>query len=142
MDKDCPHLIPDEWWKCEDCGADIPQPELPPDYNPNLGDVMAICKLLDQTRKDFDKAIVANTDPKNPKLPRLRMVGGQLMRLEHKTVVRGLVGPTFLKAKTLGYRGTEKRWTEMIFEDIPTFTSETSSPPTSPPTFTPLCGII
>ncbi len=136
MDKDCPHLIPDENWNCEDCGTPIPQPELPPNFEPNLGNVVAICKLLDETRQNFDKVIVANTDPKNPKLPRLRMVGGTLMRLEHKMVIHGLVGPTFIKAKSLGYRGTEKRWTEMIFEDIPTLTSPQTSPPTS------FCGIM
>ncbi len=136
MDNDCPHLIPDANDKCIDCGADMPPINLPPNYEPNLGDVMALCKLLDETRKSFDKVIVANTDPKNPKLPRMRMVGGTLMRLEHKLVIRGLVGPTFLKAKSLGYRGTEKRWREMIFEDIPTLTSPHTSPPTS------FCGIM
>ncbi len=128
--------VPDANDKCIDCGADMPPINLPPDYEPNLGHVIAICKLLDETRKSFDKVIVANTDPKNPKLPRLRMVGGTLMRLEHKMVIHGLVGPTFIKAKSLGYRGTEKRWTEMIFEDIPTLTSPQTSPPTS------FCGIM
>ena len=66
MDNDCPHLIPDATDKCIDCGADMPPINLPPDYEPNLGDVMAICKLLDETRRSFDKVIVANTDPKTP----------------------------------------------------------------------------
>src|SRR5271157_5546974 len=26
MDAECPHLIPDENWNCEDCGAAIPMP--------------------------------------------------------------------------------------------------------------------
>jgi hypothetical protein len=124
MDKDCPHLIPDENWNCEDCGAPIPMPELPPNYEPNLGNVMEICKLIDETRAVFDSLIKANTDPKNPNLPRLRMVGGQMIRLPHKMVCKGMIGPSFVKAKAAGYRGTQDRWMEMILEDdIATLTS-------------------
>jgi hypothetical protein len=130
MDKDCPHLIPDENDKCIDCGAPIVMPELPPNYEPNLGNIMEICKLIDETRGVFDKLIKANTDPKNPNLPRLRMVGGQMLRLPHKMVCKGMIGPSFVKAKTFGYKGTQERWMEMVLEDdILTFTS---SPPVSP----------
>jgi len=129
--------IPDENWKCIDCGADVPQPELPSNFNPNLGNIVAISHLIDATREEFNKIIIANTDPKHPKLPRLRMVGGQLMRLENKMIVKAMVGPSYLKAQSLGYLGTQNRWFEMIFDDIPTITSYTS-----PPTSIPLCGII
>jgi hypothetical protein len=120
MDNDCPHLIPDEDWKCIDCGAPITPPELPQNYEPNLGNVMEICKLIDETRVVFDKLIKLNTDPKNPKLPRLRMVGGQMLRLPHKMVCKGMIGPSFVQAKAIGYKGTQDRWMEMVLEDIAT----------------------
>jgi hypothetical protein len=123
MDKDCLHLIPDENWDCENCGAPITPPELPPNYEPNLGSIVEICKLINETRVVFDKIIAANADPKNPKLPRLRMVGGQMLRLPHKMVCRGMIEPSFIKAKAAGYRGTQERWMEMVLEDIPTPTA-------------------
>ena len=128
MDADCPHLIPDENNKCEDCGAPYPEIELPADYQPNLGNVMAICKLIDETRKDFDKIIKANADPQNPTLPKLRIVGGQIMRLPHKMVIQAMIGPSFIKAKTYGYRGTQSRWLEMVLEETPTLTCPTATP--------------
>ena len=132
MDKDCPHLIPDENDKCIDCGTPIVMPELPPNYEPNLGNIMEICKLIDETRMVFDKLIKSNTDPQNPSLPRLRMVGGQMLRLPHKMVCKGMIGPSFVRAKAAGYKGTQERWMEMVLEDIATLTS----PPVSP------CAII
>jgi hypothetical protein len=125
MDKDCPHLIPDENWKCLDCGADVPQPELPVDYKPAaLGNIYAISKLIDDTRDQFVAAVKANTDPKNPALPRLRMIGGRMMRLPHKMVCHGLVGPSFVQAKSYGFRGTKERWFEMVLDEMPTLTSD------------------
>lgn len=115
MDKGCSCLIPDENWKCINCGAAITPPEIVGD--PNLGNVMEICKLIDETRKVFDRLIKANIDPRNPKLPRLRIVGGQMLRLSHKTVCQGMVEPSFSKAKDFGYRGTQERWMEMILEE-------------------------
>ena len=116
MDKDCPHLIPDENWKCEDCGADYPQPDLPPDWNPDIGDVKGICTHLKQTCKEFSLIIKANTDADGK--PKMRVVGGQLFRLPHDMIIRAMIGPSFLKARTLGYRGTESKWREMVIEEI------------------------
>ncbi|GEM_PF-6126443 len=110
--------VPDENWKCIDCGADIPQPELPPDFNPNLGNIIEIHKLINETRKVFDKIIRANTDPRNPKLPRLRMVGGQMLRLPHKVFLADVVKNSYPTAKELGYRGSIIRWGEMILEHM------------------------
>jgi len=119
--EDCPHLIPDANNNCEDCGAPYPEPEGTPE--PDLGNIVEICKLIDRTREMFSKLIEINTDPKNPALPRLRMVGGQMVRLPHKAICQSLIGPSFIKAKNLGYRGTQERWMEMVLEDIATFTS-------------------
>jgi len=116
--ENCPHLIPDENNNCETCGVPYPDPQNFPE--PNLGDVMGICKLINETRDVFDGMVKANTDPKNPKLTRMRLVGGILMRLPDKMVCKGVFGASFLKAKSIGYKGTQERWTEMILEDIPT----------------------
>lgn len=122
----CLHLTVDSG-RCPECGVDVDLSDIP--ENPNLGNIMAICRLLDETRMVFDKLIKANTDPKNPKLPRLRMVGGQMLRLPHKMVCKGMIGPSFVRAKAAGYKGTQDRWMEMVLEDdilTPTF------PPISP----------
>lgn len=125
MGADCQHLIPDENWKCENCGVLIPQPELPSNLQLNLGDLFAISKLIDKTRVEFDKIIKANTDPLNPEKTRLRIVGGQIMRLPHKMILQTFSTTSFATAKDLGYRGTKERWVEMVMEDTPTLTSAT-----------------
>jgi len=125
MDAECPHLIPDENWNCEDCGTPIPMPTDLPEPKLDGKKLVAICRLMDATRVEFDKVIKANTDPKDPSKPRLRMVGGQMMRLPHKMVINGISGTSFVHAKQIGFRGSKERWIEMVMEDIPTFTSAT-----------------
>jgi len=116
MDK-CPCLIPDENDNCIDCGKHIEMPEVtePPD----LGNIPGICKLIDSTVKTYEQLVQENTDPKNPTLPRLRLVGGQLMRISHKALYKDLLGPSYLAAKAMGYRGTFERWGEIIWEATP-----------------------
>lgn len=123
MDAECPHLIPDENWNCEDCGTPIPMPTDLPEPTMSGKTLIAICKLMDATRVEFDKVVKANTDPLHPEKARLRLVGGQMLRLPHKMVLQGISGTSFVTAKQLGYRGTKERWTEMVMEDIPTITS-------------------
>ncbi len=118
MDPECPHLIPTEDWKCEECGADIPQPELPPNYEPNLGKVAAIAVHFNETCDQFSKIIKANSDPEDPTKPKMRMIGGQIIRLPHQMVIREMIGPSYIKAKKMGYRGTQKHWQEMVWEEI------------------------
>ncbi len=83
---------------------------------PNLGDIAGIVRLLDSTAKTYAEIVRENTDPKNPGLPRLRMLGGQMVRIPHKTLYRGLLHPRYSAAKTLGYRGTIDRWSELVTE--------------------------
>ena len=85
---------------------------------PNLGDIMGICKLLDATALIYTNLVRRNADPQNPSQPRLRIVGGQLTRLPHKVFFHDLVGPSFMKARRLGYRGTYQRWGELLREAI------------------------
>lgn len=111
---ECPCVIPDENDNCIDCGKHIEMPEV--GEPPNLGDIPGICKLLDQTAHAYSLVIRENSDPKNPDLPRLRMVGNRMMRLPHKALFRELMPPTYKAAKALGYKGTLERWGELVHE--------------------------
>lgn len=114
---ECPCIIPDENFNCIDCGKPIKVAEVDP---PNLGDIAGIVKLIDATAKSYVQLIRENTDPKNPSLPRLRLVGGRMVRIPHKMLYKDLLGPSYLAAKSLGYRGTFERWGELVWEATPT----------------------
>jgi hypothetical protein len=114
--EECPCIIPDENDNCVDCGKHIDMPDVPA---PNLGDITGIVKLIDVTAKTYAQMIQENTDPKNPSLPRLRLVGGLLMRIPHKMLYKDMLGPSFLAAKALGYRGTFESWGETIWDATP-----------------------
>ena len=114
---ECPCVIPDENDNCLDCGKPIAG--LPEVGDPHLGDIAGIARLMDATAKTFAQLVRENTDPKNPSLPRLRLVGGQMMRLPHKMLFKDLLGPSYVAAKSLGYRGTFERWGEMVQEAVP-----------------------
>ncbi len=111
----CPCLIPDENDCCTECGAHIDLPDIPA---PDLGDIVGIIKLIDATVKSYVQLVVANTDPTHPELPRLRMIGGVIMRVSHKMIFRELYGPSFKQAKSLGYRGSLERWSEILQEAV------------------------
>jgi hypothetical protein len=110
--EDCPCILSDENDDCLDCGKHSGESD--------VGNITGIVNLIETTAKSHAQAIRENTDPKNPNLPRLRLVGGQLMRLPHKTLFKDLLGPSYISAKALGYRGTFERWGEMIWEATPT----------------------
>jgi len=114
---ECPCMIPDENDNCLDCGKHIEGlPEVPPNLQLHMGDIPGICRLIDATARTFAQLVRENTDPRNPSLPRLRLVGGQMMRLPHKMLFKDLLGPSYSAAKSLGYRGTFERWGEMVQE--------------------------
>lgn len=107
-------LIPDENDNCIDCGkridlSDVGEP-------PDLGDIVGICKLIDATAASFVRAVRDNTDPKDPSLTRLRIVGNRIMRLSHKTILRQMIQAPFKQAKALGFRGDVERFAEHIEE--------------------------
>ncbi len=117
---ECPCVIPDEKDNCLDCGKPIAgMPEVPPDLDLQMGNIAGIAKLMDATARTFAQLVRENTDPRNPSLPRLRLVGGQMMRLPHKMLYKDLLGPSYVAAKALGYRGTFERWGEMVQEATP-----------------------
>ena len=106
---DCPHLI-DEDGKCTECGV-VVQPHI------NLGDIVGICQLLDNTVAAYATLVHNNTDPKDPSKPRLRVIGGRVIRLPHSALLKDLVYNSYPRAKQLGYRGSIIRWGEMILEN-------------------------
>ena len=114
---ECPCIIPDENDDCVDCGKHIDIPDAP--APPNLGDIAGIVRLIDATIKTYAQLVRENTDPKSPNLPRLRLVGGQMIRIPHKALYKDLLGPSYVAAKALGYRGTFERWGELIDEAAP-----------------------
>ncbi len=111
--EDCPCILSDDKEDCLDCGQHVGEP-------PDLGNLTGIVNLIEETAKSHARLITENTDPKNPTQPRLRLVGGLLMRVPHKMLYKDLLGPSFIQAKALGYRGTFERWGEMIWEATPT----------------------
>lgn len=113
---ECPCIIPDENYNCIDCGKPIHVAEVDP---PDLGDIGGIVRLINATAKTYAQLLRENTDPKNPSQPRLRMVGGRMLRIPHKMLYRDLLGPSYGAAKALGYRGTFERWGEIIWEATP-----------------------
>jgi hypothetical protein len=115
--EDCPCLIPDENDNCVDCGkhieiTDVAEP-------PNLGDIPGIVRLIESTAKTYAEMVKDNTDPAIPTLPRLRLIGGQFVRIPHKAFYKLSLGPSYNSAKALGYRGTFERWTEIVQEALP-----------------------
>lgn len=111
----CPCLIPDENDNCIECGKHIDIPDM---GTPDLGDLVGIIHLIDTTVKSFALLMANNTDPNNPDLPRLRLIGGVMVRVPHKILCKELVGPSYTEAKQLGYRGTMERWGEILQEAI------------------------
>lgn len=116
MADECPCLIPDEQDNCIDCGKQIDMPDV---EAPNLGDIGGIVRLIDNTAKSYVNLLKANVDPANPTLPKLRLIGGIFVRLPHETLYKAVLGPSFLEAKKLGYRGTFEHWRELVYDATP-----------------------
>jgi hypothetical protein len=113
---ECPCIIPDENFNCVDFGKHIDMSDAEP---PDLGDIGGICKLIDATAKTYARLVRENTDPGNPRLTRLRMVGGTMVRIPHKAILKNVLGPSYVSAKALGYRGTFERWGDLVWEAVP-----------------------
>lgn len=96
---ECPCLIPDDDDNCIDCGRHINMPEVA--APPNLGDIPGIVRLIESTAKTYTEMVKDNTDPKNPSLPRLRLIGGYFMRISHKDLYKAILMPSYVSAKGL-----------------------------------------
>lgn len=108
--------IPDDNDNCVECGQRIDLPEIA--EIPDLGDIMGMIRLIDDTAKKYMRMVEMNTDPADPALPRLRIVGGQIMRLPHKSLYGQFFVPSYRRAKELGYRGSLERWSEILQEAV------------------------
>ena len=135
MEDKCPCIIADGD-KCIDCGEPILNPEItvaqlaeegitlgpppPPDIPvPEMGNIVGIMHLAKNTFREGVKRQVRNSDPQNPKLPRLRMVGTLFLRVPHKDVWTEVLRQSFEQAKEMGFRGNMTRWTEIVEEAAP-----------------------
>lgn len=115
----CPCLIPDENDNCVDCGQHIELLEVPQtDHHAEVRAIMDIIRLVDDTAKSYERLVKANTDPRDPTQPRMRIIGGVFMRIPHQAFYKQLFGPSYKQAKKLGYRGTFQRWGELLQEAV------------------------
>ena len=96
--EDCPCILSDEKDDCLDCGKHVGEP-------PDLGNITGIVNLIEETAKSHARLVTENTDPKNPALPRLRLVGGLLMRVPHKMLYKDLLGPELHSSEGLRVSG-------------------------------------
>jgi hypothetical protein len=135
MEDKCPCMIAENS-KCIDCGEPIMNPEftveklaeegivlgspLPPDAPvPNIGNISGLIHLAQNTFREGVHRQVENTDPKNPKLPRLRMIDAMLFRVPHTDIWNGLLRQSFEQAQAMGFRGTLERWGTVVEDIIP-----------------------
>lgn len=129
--EECPCIIADDQGNCIDCGKSVnessvtaqqlrdlgvelgPRPaediEVPP-----LGDVVALHQLAHQTLNHVIQQMILNSDPLNPSQPRLRLMGGQMLRISFKDIWQAITKDSYIKAKILGYRGNEDGWRGII----------------------------
>jgi hypothetical protein len=108
----CLHLEVDDG---SGCGVNVTEIKEPA---PNVGNIGGIVKLINATVKTYTQLVRENTDPKNPSLPRLRLIGGQFVRIPHKNIYNDLIGPSYIAARALGYRGGIGRWADLVRENI------------------------
>jgi hypothetical protein len=121
MEDKCQHFIPKNGTVCTQCGEEMPVVEL---EAPELEDMIGIIRLIDTTVGECLQVIEENTDPINPNLPRLRLIGGTFIRTPHETLVHNLAIPSFAEAKSLGYRGGVERWEAMLYNALLTDTED------------------
>jgi hypothetical protein len=131
-DEKCDHFITEEG-KCISCGQPWDSPkwtmeELQKEWDSNLSinlddkilpgasNIPAICSLAEQTWQDYRRRAASNEDPQRPQVPRLRLVGGQLMRIPFHYIFKEVLGPSYDCARSLGYLGTYEKWCQFVKE--------------------------
>jgi hypothetical protein len=81
--------------------------------------IPAISKLSDETWTEYDRQATANEEPDCPQRPRLRMIGGRLLRIPFHQIWKEVVGLAFDEARKLGYRGDWSKWQQLVKESCP-----------------------
>lgn len=131
-DEKCPCVIVDDANNCIDCGAPVtdgisltylrtqgvePGPPLPADAPiPAMGNIVGIMQLAKSTFREGVKRQMRNSDPMNPKIPRLQMMGTMLLRVPHADIWKQLLRLSFEQAQQMGYKGTPERWEAIVEE--------------------------
>lgn len=111
-------FVPDENDNCIECGKRMELPEIT--ETPDLGDIMGMIRLIDETSKAYLKLVQDNTDPNDPSQPRLRVYGGIMTRVPHSALYLPFFRPSYAKARSIGYRGPLDRWIEILQEAVST----------------------
>lgn len=107
-------------WTMEDLEKALKDADCTSEYNrmytnsAEAQQIIAIAKLAEDTWKEYDERAEANEDPQVPQRPRLRMIGGRLVRIPFYTIWKEVVQPAFLKAKELGYLGDYSKWCDEV----------------------------
>jgi hypothetical protein len=78
-----------------------------------------ISRLAEQTWAEYDLRATNNEEPNCPQRPRLRMLGGRLMRIPFHQIWREVVEPSYFAAQTLGYLGDYRKWEALVKDSCP-----------------------
>lgn len=79
-----------------------------------LGDIRAICEIAAEANDEYKDQIKENSDPKNPSLPKLSMVGTSLVRIPFKKLWKDVISVSYFLAKEKGYLGDLEMWEEFV----------------------------
>lgn len=79
-------------------------------------DEINLIKLTSEVVHTYNRLRQENIDPKNPNLPRMRVIGGRILRLPHAMMFRELSDASYDRALGFGYDGTYERWCALLRE--------------------------
>lgn len=86
------------------------------DASPSPDGIAALHNLAFDTLRDFFTRIIRASDPKLPGVPRMRMLGTQIVRVPHSVIWNQMMTVSFAKAKVLGYLGDMQCWGDVVME--------------------------
>lgn len=104
-DEKCPCVITDENDNCVDC---------PTQLETESRNLVGLQQLVESTAREYTKRRARNTDPKNPDLPRLQLIGVLMIRIPHLNVWNQLVKQSFEQAQAMGFKETIQCWGDRV----------------------------
>jgi hypothetical protein len=130
---DCPHLFTDEAKRCLECNELIEKPmytyqEFITELGKTFGNqfivlpsqratsYVEIAKIIQNTLKQYHEVVVDNQDPNNPLLPKLRIIGDQILRIPFTMIWNNLVADSYIQALQSGYKSSFIRWKQILDE--------------------------
>lgn len=131
----CDHFIA-ECGICIACGEPVDNPrwtmeelqkewDKPEDFQSQFmsdwkcSNIPEISQLAEQTWEEYDRRATFNEEPNRPQMPRLRLIGGRLMRIPFHQIWREVVGPSYDIARSLGYLEDYQKWQQLVKESCP-----------------------